>query len=626
MVRRSLPLILLVSAACLGQDAAEMESVVRHYGDHQAFMGSVLVTKAGQPLFETSYGSANVERRILNTAETKFRIASISKQFTAAAILLLEERGLVNIDHLLSEFLPDTAPAWNSVTIRHLLNHTSGVPNYERLDGYKSLLVNGYTPERLLAMLKGRELDFQPGSKYAYSNSGYFLLGRAIETVSRQTYAQFLKENLFDPLGMADTGVDDGTPKSDDFAVGYQRSSDLEVAPYFDINMFLGSGSLYSTTHDLARWTWSLRNGSVLSSASLEKMRTPALNNYGLGVSIDSEGGRTRIWHTGSLDGFNTALAFYPESQVVVVGLSNLADTGVRDISRELAALAHGERTVTRRGIKSVVWLDRAGKRLDRAPVPRGAYEGLALEPDGERLALTIWRGGSNWDVRIWDPADGVMSEVASNPEYDGFPVWSPDGEELAFSSGVPRQIYRKSSLQDGGAQQLTDGSRPPKFVLDWSPDGKYLLYRELGPTGGWDLLVLPLEGDRTPIPLVRTELSTGSGTISPDGDYLVYTADNSGRIELYLQELPATGKVTTTTQLITTDGGYDMHWRADGSELYYCRPDDGAVMVVEFEKTESGITASAPRILFSYDPNAGFDVTPDGQQFVLLVAPDSEE
>jgi Tol biopolymer transport system component len=348
-------------------------------------------------------------------------------------------------------------------------------------------------------------------------------------------------------------------------------------------------------------------------------MLTPALNNYGLGVSIDSEGGRTKIWHTGSLDGFNTSLAFYPESQVVVVGLSNLADTGVRDISRELAALAHGERAVTRRGMKSVVWLDREGNRLDRGTALRGAYEGLALDPEGGRLALTVWRGGDNWDVQVWDPADGVMSEVAADPEYDGFPVWSPNGEELAFSSGVPRQVYRKSFRGDAGAQRLTDGSRPPKFVLDWSSDGSNLLYRERDPEGGWDLITLPLKGDRTPQPLVRTN---GLGKLSPDGRYLLYSADNSGRIELYLQELPKTAEVNPTAQLITADGGYDIHWRADGSELYYCRPDDGAVMIVGFQRTESGLTASAPRLLFSYGPNAGFDVTPDGQQFVLLVAP----
>src|SRR5271170_7480261 len=189
-------------------DPARMEQVIQSYASKKQFMGSVLVARGGDILFDRSYGDANLEWDIPNSPSTKFRLGSITKQFTAASILLLEERGKLSVNDPVKKYIPDAPAAWDKITIFNLLTHTSGIPNFTSFPDYRSQEPFDTTPEKLVARFRDKPLDFQPGEKFSYSNSGYVLLGYLVEKVSGESYSKFVQENIFGPLGMKDSGYD----------------------------------------------------------------------------------------------------------------------------------------------------------------------------------------------------------------------------------------------------------------------------------------------------------------------------------------------------------------------------------------------------------------------------------
>ncbi len=210
MMRR-IGIALLLAAAGLAQDVSRMDQVVDSYVSNKTFMGSVLVARGDQVLLSKGYGSANLEWNIPNSPSTKFRLGSVTKQFTAASILLLEERGKLKTDDLVKKWMPDAPAAWDKITIFHLLTHTSGIPSFTGFPDYASLEPFATTPEKLVARFRDKPLEFEPGEKWNYSNSGYALLGYLIEKASGESYEKFLQENIFGPLGMKDSGYDSNT-------------------------------------------------------------------------------------------------------------------------------------------------------------------------------------------------------------------------------------------------------------------------------------------------------------------------------------------------------------------------------------------------------------------------------
>lgn len=320
-----------------------MEEVVRAATANNRFMGTVLVARGDSVVFSKAYGSANLEWDIPNTPATKFRIGSVTKQFTAAAILLLEERGRLSTDDLVSQHIPDAPRAWEKITIFHLLTHTSGIPNFTSFPDYQSTMSLAITPERLVARFRDKPLDFEPGQKMTYSNSGYALLGFLIEKISGQPYSQFLQENIFGPLKMSDSGYDSNFLVISRRASGYSPGAGGPMnAAFVHMTIPHAAGALYSTTADLLRWNQALYGGKVLSAASLKKMTTPFMNNYGFGIVILA-GTRTRYWHNGGINGFNSFLAYYPESRVTVVVLANVNGPAADELGGKLSLLALGE-------------------------------------------------------------------------------------------------------------------------------------------------------------------------------------------------------------------------------------------------------------------------------------------
>jgi CubicO group peptidase (beta-lactamase class C family) len=194
--------VLMFCTCCAAQDAAsQADRYLKKYANQGKFMGSVIVSRAGKVLFERSYGMADMERDVPNTPQTKFNIASLTKQFTGLAVLQLAERGKLALEDPVSKYYADAPPAWKEITIYQLLTHTSGIPNPERLTDYPKGIAQAYTPRELVAIFETKALDFPPGTKRKYSNPGYYLLGYIIERVSGQAYADYIRQTFSNRSG-----------------------------------------------------------------------------------------------------------------------------------------------------------------------------------------------------------------------------------------------------------------------------------------------------------------------------------------------------------------------------------------------------------------------------------------
>jgi len=307
----------------------------------QHFMGSILIVRDGEVLADPSYGSANLEWQIFNTGSTRFHIGSLTKQFTAVSILLLAERGKLRLDDPISKYLDNPPSAWRGITLIQLLSHTSGIVSITDLPPEESALTRGGTPAEIVERFRNQPLVFPPGTQARYSNSGYILLGIVVEKVSGEPYAKFLRKNIFDPLGMNDTGVDNAVDVVDKLASGYRlEGGKLVRAEFIDMRIPFAAGDMYSTTNDLARWEEGLFGGKVLGPESLKRMITPGKGNFGFGVMVDQENGDRVISHTGGIQGFVADLRYYPDKRITIVVLSNTESKETLALSKQLSRQA----------------------------------------------------------------------------------------------------------------------------------------------------------------------------------------------------------------------------------------------------------------------------------------------
>jgi CubicO group peptidase (beta-lactamase class C family) len=399
-------------------DIERMQSDIELRAANQHFMGSVLVAKGDRLLINRGYGFADLEWSTPNTPDTRFRIASITKQFTAASILLLQERGKLRVEAPLKTYLPDTPQTWNDVTIFNLLTHTSGIPDFIHLADFRNIETLPQRPEQLIAKIRDKPLEFAPGSDRAYSNTGYLLLGLVIEKLSGESYARFVKENLLDPAGMRDSGYDTHAAVIHHRASGYTYGADgFENAPYLDMSIPFAAGGLYSTTGDLLRWERALFGGRILSRASLEQMTTPFKQNYGFGVVIRTSAGDKIIDHSGSLEGFNSELIHGARNNVVVVVLSNVSGPVADQLADDLFKIVHGD--------KVEVISDRKVIHVTSATLER--YEGYYEFPNGDVM-------------RVWRDGDRFVTQLQGEPAVEIFPQSQHD----FFAKAVDAQITFK--------------------------------------------------------------------------------------------------------------------------------------------------------------------------------------
>jgi len=320
---------------------------MKGFVERDKFSGSVLIARGGKVLFEKGYGLANRELGVANTPLTKFRIASLTKQFTAAAILILQEQGRLKVSDPVSRYVADLPPEWRGITVHQLLTHTSGLPEYTSPpEVEKSLNLTGASPEQLLSLVKQQPLIFAPGTKLVYCNTGYLLLGMIIEKASGSDYASFLRQSILTPLRMNDSGYDVRSNILPGRASGYWvKNGKPENAGYVDASIPFAAGGLYSTVRDLYRWNEALAKGRLLSADSRRRMFTVYPEaagygaHYGYGVVIGEKFGQPLYYHGGGISGFASAIQRYPESDICVVVLSNEGAIKSWDVATSLAGL-----------------------------------------------------------------------------------------------------------------------------------------------------------------------------------------------------------------------------------------------------------------------------------------------
>ena len=350
---RVLPVVIVVLANVLAsaqtlsstQIAERVDGYLKPFLETGNFSGSILIARGGQVVLRRSAGMANYELSVPNTPGTRFHIASISKAFTAAAILQLEERGLLGTSDSVSRFVPDF-PNGNRITLQHLLTHTSGIPDINGLDDYETFALSPHTIPQLVAKVAGLPLEFEPGSKYEYSNSNYNLLALVIEKVSGESYAEYLRKHVLAPAGMSDSGHDgDASSLIANAAAGYRPAGlqDYEKAPYLDWSNKTGNGSLTSTVEDLYRFDRALRTDSLLKASTRQKYFVPGEGNrYGWYWSEIS--GHRVMSAKGRSPGFTAELDRFYDDDITVIVLSNSYSTVAQDpIARALDEIALGE-------------------------------------------------------------------------------------------------------------------------------------------------------------------------------------------------------------------------------------------------------------------------------------------
>ena len=323
-----------------------MTNYMKTYTDLWAFSGSIAAVKNGEIIFEQSYGYAIAEHKVPNTSNTKFRLYSISKQFTAVAILMLEERGLLKIEDTIRKHFPDWTELNARITIHQLLTHTSGLTSYSNDDEFLKDLKHNPNIKRsdLVNLINNRTLDFEPGSDWAYCNTGYLVLELLIEKLSNMSYPEFMKENIFDPLEMADSGVYNDFHMIKNKASGYYLNN-YEIIPceYVNMNIISASGGLYSTVLDMLKWDSALKSEQLLTKESIYKMNTNYQKNYGLGVEVNMVDGKQVVSHDGGYSGFLTKVDRHIEDDFMVVALSNYGFSNVWRLCADLPKIALGK-------------------------------------------------------------------------------------------------------------------------------------------------------------------------------------------------------------------------------------------------------------------------------------------
>lgn len=316
---------------------------IERYEGNGYLNGSILIASNGNILLNQGFGMANWEHKVLNKPTTKFRIGSLTKAFTALAIFQLHEKKKLNINDCIGKYLPNF-PQGEKITIYHCLTNTSGIPNYTSFpDFWATKMRLPSTLNQLIDSFKNLELNFEPGSRFEYSNSGYALLTTIIEKVSGMSYGGYIQEKICHPLGMYNTGCDEGIKVVPNLATGYSFSEEPIHPAYTDLSFPLGAYGLYSTTEDLFIWDVALKSSQLLNRELTEIMFTSNLGSYACGWMVSEILNRKCEHHFGDISGFSSDFLRFVDEQVTIIFLSNMAVTPVTHLTQEIAKLIFKE-------------------------------------------------------------------------------------------------------------------------------------------------------------------------------------------------------------------------------------------------------------------------------------------
>jgi CubicO group peptidase (beta-lactamase class C family) len=467
---------LAVGNIAQAQDLKRLEKLADTYAADNHFFGTVLVAKGDRVLLDKAYGSANLEWRIRNSPSTKFRLGSVTKQFTAASVLLLQDKGKLKLTDTVSTYLPDLPAAWKTITIAQLLNHTSGIPNFTSQKEYRSIEPFTKTPAEIAALVRALPLQFESGSRFDYSNTGYVLLGQLIEQVSGESYADFVRKNIFEPLRMKDSGYDWNASILQNRAAGYARGKNgLVNAGFINMSIPHGAGALYSNTGDLLRWQRALYEGKLLSAGALQSMTTPYQSGYGYGLGVTDARGSKEYGHGGGIEGFATEVRYRAADKISVIVLSNIEGS-------ELAPLVSGL-TIVARGDTALLPFERKAVMLK--PSQMAGLAGAYAMPDGRRFWVRERAG------HLTGRLDGQRP----------LPLFA-EGPDQFFGRAVDVQLKaRRNAAGDVDQMTLTQDGRqiPMTRVADTGPD--------------YDAVPIYLRGDMNGWGVRDRMLKTGPGT-----------------------------------------------------------------------------------------------------------------
>jgi CubicO group peptidase (beta-lactamase class C family) len=411
----------------------EFDAVMNDLAPPDGPGAAVAIRQGGEVVHSAGYGLANIEWRIPIDAETVFRIGSITKQFTAAAILRLAAEGKLSVDDPLERHLPDYPVGERPITLRHLLIHTSGIKSITAMPVFAEVMRRDLTLAENIALFKEAPRDFAPGERFLYNNSGYILLGAVIEAASGKSYEAFLREAFFDPLGLARTFYLHNDPIIAKRASGYTLAPDLKNAAPISMTLPHGAGALGSTAEDLLAWELALRTGRVVSATDYQTMTTPGRLNdgatipYGFGLGRISYRGHASIGHGGGINGFLSSLVHWPDDDLTIAIASNSDAFAVQQAAYALARRALGEADIVREAIS-----------LSEAALAScaGTY-GFDL---GQKVRFKVKDGGL----------------AAHFPTINS--VFRPFGERAFFLVSDPEVTLTFDDLRDGACERLVLG------------------------------------------------------------------------------------------------------------------------------------------------------------------------
>ena len=474
--------------AAASKDAAAIDQLFRAAIKPGEPGMAVIVTRKGQVLHRAAYGMANVELGVALQPDHVLRIGSVTKQFTSAAIMMLAEEGKLAVTDPVTKFLPDYPTQGKTITVEHLLTHTSGIQSYTDMPKWRNMFRQDMPLTELIDLFKNEPMQFEPGARWRYNNSGYILLGAIVEKVSGKKYADFVQERIFTPLGMADTRYDVTEQVIQRRAAGYGRAGDRIVnAQYLSMTQPYAAGALMSTVDDLAKWDAVLTAGRVINADSLARSvasyRLSGGNEsgYGYGWSLGRYEGRAVQEHGGGIHGFRSYVLRIPSDGVYVAVLSNIAAAAPSPdmLARQAAAIAIGKPLVN-------------PTPVTLTPEQLDAYVGRYVTLPGARFVVS--REGSRLFVQ---PGDGAKTEMflAGNDVFfvrDTF-------RRLAFQRDAAGK-YVRLEIDDWGPQppatRDTTPEPPARTAIDVDPAvmKSYVGEYELAP--GF-VLAVTLEGNR---------------------------------------------------------------------------------------------------------------------------------
>ena len=384
-------LILAFLSACKCDPGAEnlnkqIDEYMKAATELGRFSGSILVAQEGKVIISKGYGFANLEHDVPNTPETKFRIGSITKQFTAMAILILQEQGALSVQDPICKYVSNCPDAWRDITIHHLLTMTSGIPDFQNFPDNERYERLPTTVEATIERFKDKPLEFTPGEQFSYTSSGYVLLGYIIEQVSGLSYEDFLKEKIFYPLGMKNSGYDHPQTVLKHRASGYSRQGTRPInAVHFEMDTPHAAGALYSTVEDLFLWDQALYTEKLIPKTSLETMFTVFKEPYAYGWIIGDSFGHKMISHSGAISGFRAAIVRFPEEKVCIIVLSNIEEAYTQ-LTTDLAAIVFGE-------------------DYEFSSVP----DTVQIDPKILDQYVGKYRSGENWEITITKEDERLM-------------------------------------------------------------------------------------------------------------------------------------------------------------------------------------------------------------------------